>query len=285
MPGVAGLEAFPTPPSAPGRSATADCAPLRFHRSLPAYAPPRCGEAPDLARRLGVARDLAEGRVRAPRPSGVQDRGRLVGGRDGAGQRLGVAPDAGLGALRAAIAAAGPLTLVAATDGNHGRAVAHLAAMLGARARIYIPGDMVPARREAIAAEDAEIVVVAGSYDETGRGPSAATARPDELVVSDTSWPGYETVPAAIVDGCGPTILWEIDDDLRRRGRPDPDTVLVPVGVGSLASAVVRHYRRPGLEHPPVIVSVEPTAAACSRRPGRARASASAANRTRSCRA
>jgi len=38
--------------------------------------------------------------------------------------------------------------------------------------------------------------------------------------------------------------------------------VVVPVGVGSLAEAVVRHYRRPGAAHPRVLLA-EPDTAAC----------------------
>ena len=50
----------------------------------------------------------------------------------------------------------------------------------------------------------------------------------------------------------------EVDAQLER----PPDLVAVPVGVGSLAEAVVRHYRRPGHAHPRVL-SVEPDTAAC----------------------
>jgi diaminopropionate ammonia-lyase len=41
-----------------------------------------------------------------------------------------------------------------------------------------------------------------------------------------------------------------------------PDLVAVPVGVGSLAQAVVAHYRRPAVSHP-ALLSVEPRTAAC----------------------
>ena len=41
--------------------------------------------------------------------------------------------------LRAALAPLGTLTLVAATDGNHGRAVARMASLLGYDARILVP--------------------------------------------------------------------------------------------------------------------------------------------------
>ena len=42
---------------------------------------------------------------------------------------------------------------------------------------------------------------------------------------------------------------------------PDPDLIVVPVGVGSLAQAVVTHYRRPGRRRPRVL-SGEPDTAA-----------------------
>jgi diaminopropionate ammonia-lyase len=54
------------------------------------------------------------------------------------------------------------------------------------------------------------------------------------------------------------TLLEEVDTQLDAA----PDLVVVPVGVGSLAEAVVRHYRRPGAAHPRVL-SAEPDTAAC----------------------
>src|SRR4051812_8314760 len=43
-------------------------------------------------------------------------------------------------------------TLVAASAGNHGRAVAHVAAQRRLACRVYLPARALPARREAIAA-------------------------------------------------------------------------------------------------------------------------------------
>ena len=48
-----------------------------------------------------------------------------------------------------------PMTLAAATDGNHGRAVAHMAALLGFAARIYVPAGTAQARIDGIASEGA----------------------------------------------------------------------------------------------------------------------------------
>src|SRR5688572_5573034 len=58
-------------------------------------------------------------------------------------------------------------------------------------------------------------------------------------------------------------MLWEIEDELERRGEAWPDLVVVQVGVGAFAAAVARHFRRPGVKPHPKLVGVEPTGAAC----------------------
>jgi diaminopropionate ammonia-lyase len=53
----------------------------------------------------------------------------------------------------------------------------------------------------------------------------------------------------------------KVDEELAASGAA-AHLVAVPVGVGSLAEAVIRHYRRP--EGPrPRVLSVEPDTAAC----------------------
>jgi diaminopropionate ammonia-lyase len=92
---------------------------------------------------------------------------------------------------------------------------------------------------------------------------SAQDAGPRCLVISDTSWPGYERVPAWVIEGYS-TVFSEIDEALSREGRPQPDAVVVPIGVGALAAAVVRHYwSTPERGARPRLVGVEPTSAAC----------------------
>jgi diaminopropionate ammonia-lyase len=154
-----------------------------------------------------------------------------------------------------------PLDLVAATDGNHGRALARVAGLLGLGARIFVPEEMVAARREAIAEEGAEVVVVKGTYDEAVER-SYEEAGERSLVVSDMSWPGYERIPARVIEGYS-TMLWEIDDELERRGEVGPDLVVVQVGVGAFAAAVTRHFRVPQRSRHPKLLGVEPASAAC----------------------
>jgi len=157
-----------------------------------------------------------------------------------------------LGELRAAFAPLGPLTLVAATDGNHGRAVAHMAGLLGYESRILVPAGTAPARIAGIATEGASVTVVNGTYDDAVRA-SAELATDRALVVSDTSWDGYTEVPLTVIEGYG-TIFTEIDEQLSA----PPDVVVVAMGVGALAAAAVDYYATTAQ-----IVVVEPLNAAC----------------------
>ena len=153
------------------------------------------------------------------------------------------------------------MTLATATDGNHGRAVAHMAALLGFEARIYVPAGTAQARIDGIASEGARVIVIDGTYDDAvARAAEDASERC--LVISDTSWPGYEEVPRWVMDAYS-TILWEVDDELMSRDEKDPDLVAVQVGVGALAAAVVQHYRQADRGPQPTLLSVEPLHAAC----------------------
>jgi diaminopropionate ammonia-lyase len=157
-----------------------------------------------------------------------------------------------------------PLNLVAATDGNHGRALAWVARLLGLGARIFVPEDMVSARREAIAGEGAEVIVVEGTYDDAVER-SAAEEGERGLVISDMAWPGYERIPSWVIEGYS-TMLWEIDDELERRKEAGPDLVVVQIGVGAFAAAVARHFRGPQSSRHPMLLGVEPANAASTLR-------------------
>jgi diaminopropionate ammonia-lyase len=56
----------------------------------------------------------------------------------------------------------------------------------------------------------------------------------------------------------------EIDEQLEASTVWEPDVVVAQIGVGSLATAVVRHYRAAGRDSRPRIVGVEPIDAACA---------------------
>jgi diaminopropionate ammonia-lyase len=173
-------------------------------------------------------------------------------GLDGTGVRLAQLRD---------VAAQAPVTLVTATDGNHGRALARVGAWLGLPVEVLVPEVLGAAAEAAIAAEGARVTRVDGSYDDA----VAAAARlagqlPNAALVQDTAWAGYETVPAWIVEGYQ-TMLTELDEQLADQGLRPASLVAVPVGVGSLAQAVIAHAH--SAPHPVRVLSCEPDTAAC----------------------
>jgi diaminopropionate ammonia-lyase len=139
--------------------------------------------------------------------------------------------------------------LVAASAGNHGRAVAHVAAQRGLDCRVYLPARSATARREAIAGEGAEVIVVDGTYEDAVALAAADGRQDGVLELADVGSSG----PAAwVVDGYA-TLFCEA----ARQGRFD--LVVVPVGVGSLAAAAARFAAQAGI----ALIGVEPATAAC----------------------
>ena len=238
-------------------------APLVFHRRLPGYQPTPLIDAPELARMLGVAQVLVKNESSRLGLPAFKILGASWAVYRALEKRLGhrVEPWESMDELAERLAPVRPLTLATATDGNHGRAVAHMAALLGLEARIYVPAGTAQARIDGIASEGAQVEIVAGTYDDAvERAARDAGAR--YLIISDTSWPGYEEIPRWVMEGYS-TIMTEIEDELARRGEKNPDLVAVQFGIGALANAVVRHYRRNEREAGPKILSVEPLRAAC----------------------
>jgi diaminopropionate ammonia-lyase len=168
-----------------------------------------------------------------------------------------------LQALRSA-ATDDPITLITATDGNHGRAVARVAALLGLPAQVFVPQLVSAGAVAAIAAEGAQVIAVPDSYDAAVEQAAAAAAgRDDAVLVQDTGWAGYEQIPGWVVEGYA-TLLTEIDAQLAEAGAAGLGLIAVPIGVGSLAQAVVTHHRSAmASAAPPAVLGVEPDTAAC----------------------
>jgi diaminopropionate ammonia-lyase len=76
------------------------------------------------------------------------------------------------------------------------------------------------------------------------------------------SWSGYERIPSWVIEGYS-TMLWEIDAELERRGEAGPDLVVVQIGVGAFAAAVIRHFRSQQTSRHPKVLGVEPANADC----------------------
>jgi diaminopropionate ammonia-lyase len=231
----------------------ADPRPARFHRTMPGYAPTRLARAPRTAAALGL-RELF---VKLETERFGLPSFKVLGASWATCRALSAhagldEPVATFGRLESLARSLGDLTLVAATDGNHGRAVARMARLLRLRAHILVPADTAVARIDAIAGEGAQVEVVRGDYDDAV-ARSAGLADDAHLVISDTSWPGYRDVPGWVADGYS-TIFGELAHELH-----DPVELLtIQIGVGALASAAVR-----ALADGRFVLGVEPVDADC----------------------
>lgn len=85
------------------------------------------------------------------------------------------------------------------------------------------------------------------------------------LLVHDSPFSGYEKFPSLVVEGYS-TMMREIDEDVHTLFQKGPDMIIVPVGSGSLAQAVVWYYKCIRRKTCPVIVAVEPRSSACLQR-------------------
>jgi diaminopropionate ammonia-lyase len=236
-------------------------APLSFHRALPGYAATPLRRLPRLAEDTGAGGvwlkdESARFGLPAFKVLGASWAvSRVLAGRLGEPALVGDLPG-----LRARLA--GAPSLVAATDGNHGRAVARVAAWLGLAARIYLPAGAAASRLAAIAGEGAQVVEVEGGYDEAVAAAAAWADRQAGLLVQDTGFPGYEEIPTWVAEGYA-TLFWEVDEQLAAAGEPAPDPCLVQVGVGALAQAAIAHWKRPTTQGRTRVVGVEPVGVDC----------------------
>ncbi|WP_217577539.1 diaminopropionate ammonia-lyase [Mesorhizobium sp. GbtcB19] len=155
-------------------------------------------------------------------------------------------------------AIAADMTFACATDGNHGRSVAQGAGLVGARSVIFVHSGVSDERVAAIARLGAEIMRIAGDYDQSVREAARLSAERGWAVVSDTSWPGYERIPGLVMQGY--TVI--VREALKRLPQP-PTHVFLQAGVGGFAAAVAGHLAVMLGEDRPKAIVVEPARAAC----------------------
>jgi diaminopropionate ammonia-lyase len=167
----------------------------------------------------------------------------------------------------------GNLTVISATDGNHGKSLAAAAKDIGCHCVIVLHAKVSEEREDAIAQYGARIVRIAGDYDESVQHAATLAADNGWHVVSDTSYEGYETIPRDVMQGYG-AIAAETLAQLREAPARAPVThVFLQGGVGGLAAGVASYLWEHFACARPRFVVVEPEQADClyqSARAGRA---------------
>lgn len=156
----------------------------------------------------------------------------------------------------------GEITLVTATDGNHGRGVAWTANQLGQRSVVYMPKGSAPERLANIRKENSDASITDLRYDDTVRMARKRAEEPNCVLVQDTSWDGYTQVPTWIIQGYT-TMANEIAQQLIEMGVDRPTHIFLQAGVGSMAGALAGFFTSVYGAEKPMITIVEPNAADC----------------------
>lgn len=150
------------------------------------------------------------------------------------------------------------ITLVSATDGNHGRSLAWGCQRFGAPCRIYIHAEVSEGRAEAMRDLGADVIRIDGDYDASVVLAKTEAEQNGWFVVSDTSWEGYTEPPRDVMAGYG-VMTREICETLEDA----PTHVFLQGGVGGLAASVAAGLRQFYKDASPRVVIVEPDLAAC----------------------
>lgn len=151
------------------------------------------------------------------------------------------------------------ITFTSATDGNHGRSVAWGAQLFGCRSVIYIPARVSEGRQLAIEKFGAQVIRVAGNYDDSVRQAAVDALHSDRIIISDTSYDGYTTIPKFVA--LGYTVM--LKEIINQLGGTIPTHVFLQGGVGCLASAVCAYFWQYWEGERPRLIIVEPEAANC----------------------
>jgi diaminopropionate ammonia-lyase len=155
-------------------------------------------------------------------------------------------------------------TVISATDGNHGRALAAAAQAMGCRCAIVLHAQVSPERENAIAAQGAKIIRITGNYDDSVDQAAQLAANNGWHLVSDTSYEGYEEIPRDVMQGYAAIAAELVAQTDAKAGQRAPFThVFLQGGVGGLAAGVSSFLWEYFAANRPRFIVVEPDQADC----------------------
>lgn len=172
-----------------------DPAILRFHQSLPNFTETPLHQLPSsVSKELGVGNVLLKDESSRAGLPAFKILGASWATYRASTRRLDLPLTALLDVVKDAASRAS-LELYTATDGNHGRAVARMARIFGAGAKVYVPSVMDEKTKACIKEEGATLVDVDGDYDAAVKRSEQESISSGGILIQDTAWPGYEEVP------------------------------------------------------------------------------------------
>jgi diaminopropionate ammonia-lyase len=212
----------------------------------PTHAPTPLRDLPDLAKHIGVARIYLK-----------DERGRMgLGSFKALGAAYAIARNATehVKDNNWNRALAGKV-FITASAGNHGLSVAAGARLFGAKAIIYLAQTVPEAFADRLRAIGAEVARAGATYEDSMDAAKVSADAGHGILLSDSSWPGYTTLPLRVMEG-----YLQLAAEAADQIDEPPTHIILQAGVGGLAAAVAA-YARAIWGDAPTIVVVEPDAA------------------------
>lgn len=155
-----------------------------------------------------------------------------------------------------------PVTFATVTAGNHGKGVAWAAKTFGQKVKVVLPKGASVERLTAIQDLGAEAYISDLNYDDAVVEIAKQSDEQGWILLQDTAWVDYETLPLAIMQGYS-TIVAELIKQLDRKHISQYTHVILQAGVGSFAAAVIASIYNQTVPDPPKFIIVEPNKADC----------------------
>ena len=239
-----------------------------FHKSFPMYVPTPLAQLPETAKMLGIGAIYVKDESHRFGLNAFK----VLGGSYAIGnilsRRLGKPlSETGYDVLTSSETrkVLGDITFITATDGNHGRGVAWTANTLGQKSVVHMPKGSAEERLHNIRAAGADADIIDGNYDDAVRLSRKEAEENGWVIVQDTSWEGYEEIPAWIMQGyC--TMGLEAYEQLHQK----PTHIFLQAGVGSMAGTIAALFADLYGEERPKVIIVEPNNADCFYRTAKA---------------
>ena len=152
------------------------------------------------------------------------------------------------------------MTFITTTDGNHGKGISWAAGLFGCKSYVFMPKGTVEVRAQAIRdAGTATVEITDLSYDDCVKYTAELAAKNHWHLIQDTSWAGYEEIPAQIMLGYS-TLAYEA---LWQMQYQRPTHIFLQAGVGAMAGAITAVFAEVFKDNPPRITIIEPVEVAC----------------------
>ncbi len=163
---------------------------------------------------------------------------------------------------RAKLDRLGTFTFCAASDGNHGRAVAWTARILGQRSVIFMPSETVRSRIQNIESENGKVIIIDGTYDDCVRTAAEEAAKNGWHEIADTAYHGYTDIPSWVMNGYS-TLFREMEEKISEYRIGENDLIFLQAGAGAFAAAGASWLVKRLGKNRPMIIIVEPSEASC----------------------